>query len=248
LFQHLSHLRNMWDSIKITPVNPSVVFALRNKSFLIRKIGGFAVQYLIRRTHSKVTLNPRYYENTFVLNTLNSLLPKGSKVLDIGSAESEFPLYLHASGFEVIPFDQRSYPFLPSVQGDALKLNTYFQEGMMDAITVISTIEHIGLGVYGDPLEKVTYLALIDQWKTLLKKGGYLFLTLPVTSMETRRESGQWVINLSSFKHTLEETNGAILGERLVIENPSLTHGWEECPVDGQRSFTTGVYMCTIQY
>jgi hypothetical protein len=238
----------MWDSIKITPVNPSVVFALRNKSFLTRKIGGFAVRYIIRFTHSKVTLNPRYYENTFVLNSLNTLLPKGSKVLDVGSAESEFPLYLHASGYKVIPFDQRKFPFLDSVQGDALKLNTYFPDGSMDAITVISTIEHIGLGVYGDTLEKVTYLSLLNQWKTLLKKGGILLLTLPVTAMESRREPGQWVVSLSSLKQTLKETQGVILGERLVIENPALAHGWEEFPVDGQRSFNTGVYMCTIQY
>ena len=105
-------MSKVWDSIKVTPVNPSIVYSLRNKSFLNRKIAGLAIKYIIKRTYSKITINPRFFENTFILNNLNSLLPKGSKILDIGSAESDFPLYIYASGFEIIPFDQRVYPGL----------------------------------------------------------------------------------------------------------------------------------------
>jgi hypothetical protein len=241
-------MSKIWNSIKITPVNPSVVFSLKNKSFLTRKLAGIALHFIIRNTYSKLTVNPRFYENTFVLNNLHSLLPKGSKVLDIGSAESDFPLYLYASGFEVTPFDQREYPLLPSVQGDAMKLEEYFQPASFEAISVVSTIEHIGIGAYGDAKGSVTFISLINQWKGFLKSGGYLLLTLPVTSFETRREPGQWVVNLASFKNALAESSSIVISEKLVVENKALARGWEEIPVNAGSDFFMGVYMCTLQY
>jgi hypothetical protein len=241
-------MSRIWNSIKITPVNPSVVFSLKNKSFLTRKLAGLAVHYIIRSTYSKLTVNPRYHENSFVLNGLHSLVPKGSKVLDIGSAESDFPLYLHASGFEVIPFDQREYPLLPSVQGDAMKLDHYFQPSTFDAITVISTLEHIGIGAYGDVRNSVTYLSLIGLWKALLKPEGCMLITLPVTSGDTRREPGQWVVNLASFRESLLEANAITLLEKLVVERSSLPCGWEEVQVDTGVPFSLGVYMCAIHF
>jgi len=241
-------MSRIWNSIKITPVNPSVVFSLKNKSFITRKLAGLAVNYIIRNTYSKVTVNPRYHENSFVLNSLQTLIPKGSKVLDIGSAESDFPLYLHASGFAVTPFDQRIYPLLPSVQGDAMKLDHYFQPSSFDAITVISTIEHIGIGAYGDARNSVTYLSLINLWKTMLKPEGLMIITLPVASGETRRETGQWVVNLTSFRKSLTEAHGVTVIEKLVVESATLTCGWEEVPVNTGVAFNMGVYMCAFRF
>jgi hypothetical protein len=241
-------MSRIWNSIKITPVNPSVVFSLKNKSFLTRKLAGLAVNYIIKNTYSKLTVNPRYHENAFVLNSLHSLIPQGSKVLDIGSAESDFPLYLQASGFEVTPFDQREYPLLPSIRGDAMKLDHYFQPSSFDAITVISTIEHIGIGAYGDARNSVTYLSLIDLWKAILKPSGFMLITLPVTSGETRREPGQWVANLSSFRKSLAESHAIAVKEKLVVENDALACRWEEVAVNTGVDFNTGVYMCAVRF
>lgn len=241
-------MNSVWDSIKITPVNPSIVYSLRNKSFLTRKMAGFAVKYIIKKTYSKITVNPRFFENTFVLNIMNTRLNKGSKILDIGSAESDLPLYLHASGFAVIPFDQRNYPFLPSVRGDAIRLHDYFEPASFDAISVISTIEHIGLGSYGDHKSPVSYSYLIDQWKILLKPGGYMVMTLPVTSRDTRKEQGQWVKNIQETKKIMHNSRGKIISEKLVVENSGLSCAWEEISVDQPFEFITGVYMCAIQY
>jgi len=183
----------VWNSLKITPVNNSIVYSLKNKSFLFRKIGGIALNYIIKNTYSRLTVNPRYYENAFVLDHLIARIKKNSKILDIGSAESEFPLYIFALGYDITAFDQREYPFVKSVKGDALALSSLFDPGSFDAITVISTIEHIGIGAYGDTKKAITYTTLLNDWKKVLKPGGLILLTLPVTSGTKRIEPVNWL-------------------------------------------------------
>ncbi len=238
----------LWDSLKITPLNTSVVYSLKNKSFLSRKIGGIALNYIIKSAYSKLTLNPRYYENGFVIDNLIALLKKNSKILDIGSAESEFPLYLFAMDYDITAFDQREYPFVKSVKGDAFELISLFDHSSFDAITVISTIEHIGLGAYGDTIKSTTYAILLNHWKEVLKPGGYIFLTLPVTSDTKRIEPGQLVENIDSLKKIIYDSKGDLIREKLIVKNTALSHGWEDIPVNSSFSFNTGVYMCVIQY
>lgn len=238
----------VWDSLKITPLNTSIVYSLKNKSFLVRKIGGIALKYIIKNTYSKLTVNPRYFENAFVIENLVSLVRKSSKILDIGSAESEFPLYVFALGYDITAFDQREYPFVKSVKGDALELSAGFDPGSFDAVTVISTIEHIGIGAYGDTKKPITYTTLLDNWKKVLKPAGLILLTLPVTSNTRRIEPGQLVENINSVKNLIGESNGKIIREKLIIENSSLSNGWEEIAVNSSLSFNIGVYMSVIQY
>jgi hypothetical protein len=238
----------VWDSLKITPLNTSIVYSLKNKSFLVRKIGGIALKYIIKNTYSKLTVNPRYFENAFVIENLVTLVKKSSKILDIGSAESEFPLYIFALGYDITAFDQREYPFVKSVKGDALELSASFGPGSFDAITVISTIEHIGIGAYGDTKKPITYTTLLNGWKKVLNPGGLILLTLPVTSDTKRIEPGQLVENIDSVRTLIRQSNGNIIREKLIIENSSLSNGWEEVPMTSSVSFNTGVYMSVIQY
>jgi SAM-dependent methyltransferase len=238
----------VWDSLKITPLNTSVVYSLKNKSFLFRKAGGFALKYIIKNTYSKLTVNPRYYENAFAIDNLIALIKKSSPILDIGSAESEFPLYVFALGYDITAFDQREYPFVKSVKGDALELSSLFDPGSFDAITVISTIEHIGIGAYGDTKKQITYNILLNNWKKVLKPGGLILLTLPVTSDTKRIEPGQLVENIDSVKKLIHESDGNIIREKLIIENSALANGWEEISINSSLSYSTGVYMSVIQY
>ncbi len=240
--------KKVWDSLKITPLNTSIVYALKSKSFFTRKLSGIALKYIIKNTYTKINLNPRYYENAFVLENILTLLAKGSKVLDIGSAESEFPLYLMAMGFDVTAFDQREYPFLKSVQGDAHSLSSLFPDHSFHALTVISTIEHIGIGAYGDPKSNAGFMDLLLEWKKVIASGGYLFLTLPVTSLSGRKEPGQWVENMNTMKKMIPDTQGTLIREKLVKENPALSYGWEEIALTTSEPFNTGVYMCIIQF
>lgn len=51
---------------------------------------------------------------------------------------------------------------------------------LFDAVVSISSIEHDGLGRYGDPINPNGDFQAMDKTKAMLKKGGLLFLSIPV--------------------------------------------------------------------
>ncbi len=238
----------MWDSIKITPVNSTIGYSLTRNTFFYRKLSGIAIKYILKKTFATLRVNARYHEQTFALHFLKKHIPDHASVLDIGSSESDFPLLLHASDYEVTAFDQRDYPFTRSVKGDASLLDTYFPSSQFDAITVISTIEHIGLGAYGDPQYETSYGKLIHTWKNLLKDQGVMILSLPVTSESLRKEKGQWVENIHTFRNMLKELPSQILDSRLVVYREELPQKWEVIPETAEITFHEGVYMAAIQF
>lgn len=135
-----------------------------------------SVQYL-----KSVVMNERIIEIPYAIGCLCAL-PKGSKVLDLGCTESTFSLQAATLGYRVSGFDFRKYPYvhpnLVFVQGDILKLP--FGADDFDAVFCISTIEHIGLGFYNDPLaqEGADHQAMKELYR-VLKRGGTLVLTVP---------------------------------------------------------------------
>jgi len=97
----------------------------------------------------------RSREYDFVMNNIPS---KGNRVLDVrvldvGSTGSLLPLKLAKKGYDVYVIDVRGYhekhPNLTVVNTDIRK--PPFSDDFFDVITCVSTIEHIGLGAYGDP-------------------------------------------------------------------------------------------------
>jgi len=84
----------------------------------------------------------RDIENLFVIRRLKG----GESILDVGHVEGAIMrIFRHAIGL-----DYRTAPlaFRRQVIGDATKLP--FRTRCFDAVVSISTIEHIGLGFYGD--------------------------------------------------------------------------------------------------
>lgn len=53
-------------------------------------------------------------------------------------------------------------------------------QAKFDAAFSISSFEHDGLGRYGDPLSPDADLQAMSRWRRLIKKGGYLFLSVPI--------------------------------------------------------------------
>ncbi|MDD5129562.1 MAG: class I SAM-dependent methyltransferase [Candidatus Omnitrophica bacterium] len=129
----------------------------------------------------KALLNERIIEIPFAINALSGI-PKTSKVLDLGCMESVLPLFLAGLGFQVTGFDFRQYPYrVPNfnfVQGSILELP--FEGEFFDAVTCVSTIEHIGIGFYSDPKDNLSSdVKGILEAKRVLKLGGLLILTVP---------------------------------------------------------------------
>lgn len=129
----------------------------------------------------KALLNERIIEIPFAIDAL-AKISKTSRVLDLGCMESVLPLFLAGLGFQVTGFDFRQYPYrVPNfkfIQGSILDLP--FEKESFDAVTCVSTIEHIGIGFYSDPKD---YLSsdVKGMWeiRRVLKPQGLLILTVP---------------------------------------------------------------------
>lgn len=120
----------------------------------------------------------RSREYDFAMSNIHS---KSKVVLDVGSTGSLFPLKLARRGYKVYVVDVREYhekhPNLTIINMDIK--NTSFPNDFFDVITCISSIEHIGLGAYGDPKYEGGDKLAMKEFKRILKKDGRLILTTP---------------------------------------------------------------------
>jgi SAM-dependent methyltransferase len=130
----------------------------------------------------KVMINERIIEIPFAIKEL-AAIPENSKVLDLGCMESTLPLFLAGLSYRVTGFDFREYPYrVPNfefVQGDILDLP--FEDNVFDAVTCVSTIEHVGIGFYDDPkcTDASPDIKGMAEARRVLKPGGLLILSIP---------------------------------------------------------------------
>lgn len=133
-------------------------------------------------------VNERIVELPFAFGALSRLAP-GARVLDVGGAESSFSLSAASLGYEVTVVDPRPLPFEhPALTGVVARLDQWDPpEEPFDAAFFISTIEHIGLGAYGEGgdgpgsagTEERADRQALEKVARLLSPTGLLILTVP---------------------------------------------------------------------
>lgn len=112
---------------------------------------------------------------------LKHLPPPPARVLDVGSTTSLFPFKLKSLGYKTHCLDQRLPNFrIPkpiifhrdNLMTLSIKSDTY------DAVSCISTVEHIGMGKYSDPKSsKDGDIIAIKEMLRILKQTGRLIIT-----------------------------------------------------------------------
>lgn len=112
---------------------------------------------------------------------LKNLEPGRGRVLDIGCSRSFFSHILVSRGYDTYGIDTSPYygkhPKMEFNQGDVT--NTPFADEFFDAIVAVSTVEHIGVGYYGDPRYEDGDFAAIREMARILKKNGRILVTSP---------------------------------------------------------------------
>ncbi len=121
----------------------------------------------------------RIVEKAFVIRHLPDP-PK--KVLDLGCCESLLPLELASNGYSVLGIDFRPYslshPQFDFLRGDLCHLP--LKKESFDVVCSLSTLEHIGIGHYGDAQgAEFSDRRGIEEIIRILRLGGRLILTVP---------------------------------------------------------------------
>jgi hypothetical protein len=169
----LLHLKNK--QIDVFATRRGIRLGVLNR--LLRQVTRARAKTLQRG--SQVVVSEQVVEVPLVLRNLR---PQETRVLDFGGFESLLPLSLAALGHHVTVLDQRPYPFShPNLQalcrdifGDLNGVQRDF-----DAVISISTIEHLGLGGYGDVRREDGDRVGVDRLWSLVRPGGRLLATVP---------------------------------------------------------------------
>lgn len=130
------------------------------------------VRWYCESTTERIIENPLIFMN---------LPKKKSQILDVGCRYSLLPIQMAILGHKVYGVDihtyKRSHPNFTFIQDNFLTHD--FENHYFDAITAVSTIEHIGLSFYGEGKDQTGDIKAVAKAFRLLKHGGYLILTMP---------------------------------------------------------------------
>ncbi len=161
----------------------------------------------------RLSFEARLIEYDFVLsNIADGRKGARQRILDVGCGGSRLPIELANKGHEVYGIDGEPYPEghpFTFVQGDIMQMT--FNDNFFELVTVVSTIEHVGLGRYGDPVVADGDKQAMAEVERVLKPGGMMIMTIPCgyDTMHRSKEgmplgrvySGQSLVKLlSGFK------------------------------------------------
>jgi len=166
--------------VKIFSRNKNVLFEEKNKGRIINKLINKIMDKLsiVINSPSRVIFSERIIEYPLIFQYLDR---DWSSILDFGCMEDLLPIHLASLGYNITGLDFRSYPFThPNflfIQADILSWEP--PEEKYDCVISISTIEHVGLGGYGDPVFEDGDKIAVQKLFTAIKKGGRLIITVP---------------------------------------------------------------------
>lgn len=149
-------------------------------------------------------VSSREREKDFILENIDH--GNSKKILDIGCEGSILPEEMSGKGHFVVGLDVQSYGEAKGftfIQGDLIKDDLPLEAGSFDYITCLSTIEHIGIGYYGDGVNQSGDRIAIEKMRALLKDDGKLLVTIPFSDVY-REDSFQRIHTYESFSKLID--------------------------------------------
>lgn len=157
---------------------------------------------------------------------------------DIGSKMDGFIAHLLAAGINVTMIDIREFPgqveHLSTIVDDATSLHQIPDESI-ESMSALCSLEHFGLGRYGDPVDPEACFKCFDNIQKKLKRGGRLYLSVPVGKERVEFNAhrvfyANTIVNCFSSLH-LEEFSCTSQG---MIEYNVDIHRYDDDPHNGE--------------
>jgi len=130
-----------------------------------------------------IKLGERSVEYEWILRNVGRA-KRNSKLLDVGCGYSRLDCVFYYLGYDTYAIDVNKPPYvykqIKFIRGDIVRSS--FKNNFFDIIVAISTLEHIGLGAYKDPIYGDGDLKAVEEMKRILKNHGLLLITGPFAS------------------------------------------------------------------
>lgn len=147
---------------------------------IIMWVAGDRLKNYMRDMFYGEILSERIVEYPIVTMEMGRELKDGASIMDVGCYYSNLSLQLASLGYKVTGVDFQEYalthPNFKFVKGDILELD--FKQ-KFDAVSIVSTVEHIGLGHYEEYQKTDGDVLAMARIKKHLKPKGKVFLTVP---------------------------------------------------------------------
>lgn len=131
---------------------------------------------------------------------------------------------------------------LASNQGDLLALP--FEDASIESLSCMHTIEHVGLGRYGDPIDPDGDLKAIDEMKRVLAKNGNLLFVVPVGDPRIEFNAHR----IYGYEQVMNAFEGLTLREFALIPDDFKTYGLirdADPSMVGQQRYGCGCFWFT---
>jgi SAM-dependent methyltransferase len=185
------------EDVRLYSRNKNIVFEAENQERMVNRLITMIVAKLSRLTvsPSRVVFTERIIEYPLVFQYLDK---NCRSILDFGCVEDLLPIHLASLGYNVTGLDFRPYPFthpnFKFVQADILSWDPPREE--YDCAISVSTIEHVGLGGYGDPAKNDGDKIAVAKLLAALKPGGKLIVSVPFGKSTIQR-------NMRIYNHNM---------------------------------------------
>jgi hypothetical protein len=96
-----------------------------------------------------------------------------------------------------------------------------FESNSIESLSCMHTVEHVGLGRYGDPIDPYGDVKSMKELQRVLAKGGSLMFVVPVGKPRTLFNA----MRIYSFESIISEFNELVLEEFMLITDNALEQG-----------------------
>ena len=165
-------------------INYPIYFVLKDGFWISLPLVSRIMRYFcyhslsFRQRFCKQIVNERIVEVPLIIQNVTK---PGAQVLDVGCDESPLSLHLASLGHKVTALDLNNYEFehpnIHFVKGDITKINLPPQS--FDYVIFLSTIEHVGLGAYGEHGFGRGDEQALKKAKEFLKPDGRIIISCP---------------------------------------------------------------------
>ena len=160
---------------------------------------------------------------------------------DIGSPINEMLSKLLVGGIDVVSIDIRRTPMkidgIEFVEGDATNLLEYIPPKSVDSLSVFYSLEHFGLGRYGDTICPKAWIDGLKGFVDVLKPGGLLYIVTSVGKKNLLRFNAHRVFRPKTIIDQIDkEMELQFFG---IVENWSL----KQCDIELDQKEIGGVFV-----